>query len=167
MKEFLKNVGVKNLKELFLTQGRLKFAINLMYVSCFDKVRGTNFGGRQYQNEIGTTKNRANDYSATPCYLVKTLKELYITKEDTILDLGSGKGMAMYYMSKFPFKKIGGIELSRTLVDDAKCNLKKLCPHDKKRFRLAQGDARNLRDTMITIFLYLQFLSKRSCEGSY
>lgn len=106
MNNFLEQVGVTDIFELFQVEGRLYFAANLVQVSILDRIKGTNFGGRLSQNEIGTRKERANDYSASPCCLIKTLKKLYIEKGDTVMDLGCGKGLGMYYMSKFPFKKL-------------------------------------------------------------
>ena len=159
MRKFLNQVGVSNIKDLFTTQGRLYFAANLIWVNLFDKFRGTRFGGRLYQNEIGTSKERANDYSASPRCLIETLKTIQITREDTILDLGCGKGLGMYYMSKFPFKKIGGVELSKVLVEDTKYNLKKICPNDKKRFRVVHADAGKFKgyDSYNFFYIYNSF----------
>lgn len=130
IKDFYQAIGVKNLRQIILTPGRLYFGLNLLFVKIFDRFHGTDFSGgkrgRLLQSEIGTTKERANDYTPTPRSLIATLKLLDICKDDKILDMGCGKGLAMYYMSKFPFNKIGGIELSRNLCKHAKRNLKKV-----------------------------------------
>jgi len=45
-------------------------------------------------------------------YLVQLLNDLGVTKNDSIIDIGAGKGSAMRSMLKFPFKKVDGVELS-------------------------------------------------------
>lgn len=142
--QFLQGVGVGNIFQLFLTPGRLYFALNLLYVRVLDRWKGTDFsggrGGRLLQKEIGISINRGNDYSPTPRCLLRTLRKLYITPEDKIMDLGCGKGLAMYYMSKFPFSQIGGIELSRKLALEAKSNLN-IISGNKRRYRIIRADA--------------------------
>lgn len=105
---------------------RLSFKFNEVQVIIFDIFHRTNFSGRLYWDEIGTTKERANDYSASPKNILKTLKRMDISESDSIIDMGCGKGLAMYYMSKFPFGKIAGIELSESLLKMAKKNLKEI-----------------------------------------
>ena len=56
-------------------------------------------------------------------FLTQVLKILKIKENDTILDLGSGLGSAMIYMSKFPFKTISGLEYSKDLYEKCKVNL--------------------------------------------
>ena len=84
------------------------FRNNLKSVDEFDKKNGTNFGGRLYWDEIGTVKERANDYSPSPKDLVAQLKRHMFGVDDCIVDLGCGKGYAMYQLLQFPFKKVGG-----------------------------------------------------------
>lgn len=50
------------------------------------------------------------------------MKHFPITPDDCILDIGCGKGKAMYIMSKFPFSKVHGYDLSQSLVDIANNN---------------------------------------------
>lgn len=106
------------------------FRLNIKKVEIFDKRNGTNFGGRLYQNEIGTTKERANDYSPSPKDLIKLLKKSSIDKKDKIVDMGCGKGYAMFIMSKYGFGKVGGVELSSQLCNIANHNLVKMMPSE-------------------------------------
>ncbi len=107
---------------------RILFRYNLKKVEEFDKEHGTSFGGRMYWAETGTLKERANDYSPSPeKYLIKALKKLSVTGQDAAADMGCGKGYAMYLMSGFPFRRVGG-ELSRMLCLAAEENLKKVMP---------------------------------------
>lgn len=162
LKDIYKAIGVKNLRQLVFTPGRLYFGINLLFVELFDAFYGTDFSGgksgRLFQNEIGTTKERANDYTPTPRCLIKTLKLLNITKKDKILDMGCGKGLAMYYMSKFQFAKVSGIELSKILCIDARKNLKKIAKKNKT-FEIICADAGkwNGYDEYNYFFIYNSF----------
>jgi hypothetical protein len=58
--------------------------------------------------------------------LVKVLKRCNITKDDRILDMGSGKGGAMFSMARFPFAEVAGVEVARELDILAKHNAGKL-----------------------------------------
>ena len=126
-KEYLLKVA-----EMLYGTGKLKFQLNLGFVRLIDILHGTNFSGRLFHDEIGISKERANDYSATPLDLVKTLNKLKINFNDSIADLGCGKGLAMYYMSIFPFRKIGGVELSEVLAKTCEKNLNKILKHDNR-----------------------------------
>ena len=100
--------SVMKIADMLYSTGKLKFQVNLGFVRLIDVLCGTDFSGRLYHDEIGVSKERANDYSATPLDLFRTLHKCKITFEDSIVDLGCGKGLAMYYMSFFPFRKLGG-----------------------------------------------------------
>ena len=145
MNNFLEAASISHLYELFTVPGEMYFALNLIYVKFFDAVHKTAFGqggkyGRLKQREIGTLEERANDYSATPRCLINTLRQLNITNQDSIIDMGCGKGLAMYYMGKFPFRRIAGIELSEKLVAVAKINLK-ILHVNKKKYNVICADA--------------------------
>lgn len=57
------------------------------------------------------------------CYPVsRLLKRFDISENDTILDIGCGKGLFLYYALNFPFSKIDGIEYSEALVKIANVN---------------------------------------------
>lgn len=59
-------------------------------------------------------------------YLKELLKDFKINSQDSIIDVGCGKGSAMRTMIQFPFKKVDGIELSDTIAKIAQQNFKKL-----------------------------------------
>ena len=124
----------------FYTPGYVKFCLDFIPIYIFDLIHRTNFGGRIFQSELNISVDRANDYSATPNEIKKTLRKLNVSYCDAIADLGCGKGMGLYYMAQFPFYKIGGVELSERLIEDCKKNLGKLYPNDK-RFVLDCCDA--------------------------
>lgn len=92
------------------------FRRNLKSVKMFDLKNGTDFGGRLYWDEVGTTRDKANDYSPSPVGLFNTLRKMDISKNDKIVDMGCGKGFAMYIMSKYDFGKIGGWSFPKICV---------------------------------------------------
>lgn len=59
-------------------------------------------------------------------YLIRLLNDLHITDQDSILDIGCGKGSAMSAMLKFPFARVDGIELSKDIAEIATRNLTRL-----------------------------------------
>jgi len=71
--------------------------------------------GNRY-NEIIENKKDLSDYSthSPSCIeLYNVLKNLNICENDSIIDIGSGKGWALSLFHLFPFKKVTGIELSK------------------------------------------------------
>ncbi len=57
---------------------------------------------------------------------------LNIKETDRFLDVGSGKGYAMYMFSQFPFSAIHGVEMSEELARISKENLQKIFPDDNR-----------------------------------
>jgi SAM-dependent methyltransferase len=85
-------------------------------------------------------------------YLVRLLKDLQISDQDTILDIGCGKGSAMSVMLKFPFARVDGIELSKEVSEIAIRNLTNL---KRQRWHVFNGDAITYRDYNAYSMLYL------------
>lgn len=98
---------------IIVSPQRRRFQMNLWRVKWLDWRHGTNFGDRLYWDEIGTTKERANDYSPSPLHIMRTLKKIGVGKQDAIADLGCGKGYAMYLIAQFRPAMCGG---GRTIV---------------------------------------------------
>lgn len=91
--------------------------IYLKYLKAFKKL--------DYEGRIESGSEVYRGYEG--CYPVsKILKKLKITKKDSVIDIGCGKGLFLYYASKYPFSKITGIDYSSELIDIAKENAKKL-----------------------------------------
>ena len=67
-----------------------------------------------------------NKYQPSTDGLKKVLDKLPVKDTDVIVDIGCGKGKAMYLMSHFPFAYIDGIEFSNDLVKVAQENFKTL-----------------------------------------
>lgn len=88
--------------------------------------KGADFSGWMTQEEAGFAKTQGNQYQPSTGQLAKVLKKLSISEADSILDIGCGKGKAMYLMSRFPFHKIRGYDLSEELVHIANQNFELL-----------------------------------------
>ena len=88
-----------------------------------DKVRGVDFSALE-----SSMIDSAHGVHYTPSVSkgVKIiLRKLNITENDSIIDIGCGKGKAISLFSKFPFSKNDGVEISDELVKIAtKNNLK-------------------------------------------
>lgn len=124
----------------------------------FEKKYGVDFGGLiKNGRKLGIKKGEGNGYE--PCYdMTHLLSKLNITEEDSFLDIGCGKGWAMYKFSQFPFSKIVGIELNEELINIAKQNLSKLKPEDKRFVFLHQNALDfNDYDDFNYIFMYNTF----------
>ncbi len=85
-------------------------------------------------------------------YLVQLFDALNITSNDRILDIGCAKGGAMRCMTKFPFSKIDGIEISGILSNIATKNFVKL---NERRVEIKNIDASVFLDYKDYDFLYL------------
>jgi predicted RNA methylase len=80
-----------------------------------------------YPAELGLSPDRvywsSSSGGAALGYVLRTLR---ITHNDSIIDVGCGKGGAIITLCAFKFGKVAGVELSDKLVDIALQNLKKL-----------------------------------------
>ena len=98
-------------KVSFLQETKRKIYRGLKMIK--EKMTGIDFTKGLTLEELGLTEEEGNIYAASASYdLQKVLASLTITRNDAILDLGCGKGAAMYEMSKFPFARIAGVEIN-------------------------------------------------------
>jgi len=85
-------------------------------------------------------------------FLRNVLKKMNISENDTIIDLGCGKGGALISMAKFPFKKLIGIEYSNSIFLIAKNNIKKTYA---ERIEITQGDAGDFKSYDEVNYIYM------------
>ncbi|MFA7402535.1 MAG: methyltransferase domain-containing protein [Pelobacteraceae bacterium] len=80
-----------------------------------------------YLEELNLPEERCHYYanSGGP-HLDRVLKALKITRQDSIVDFGSGKGGALITMSRYPFAGIAGVEIAPELAAIAQQNFAKL-----------------------------------------
>lgn len=89
-----------------------------------DKKAGLDFTIVNYK-PIALGLDPKESYSSEPSgniFLGRILKDLGVSRNDSIIDIGCGKGSAMRYMLKFPFKKVAGVEISEQLCSIARKN---------------------------------------------
>ncbi len=79
-------------------------------------------------------------------YLSQVLDSLNITERDSIVDLGSGKGSALIWLTRYNFGKIAGVELSFEFLEIARTNLQKLGIKNIDLFCLDAGNFDKLDD---------------------
>lgn len=109
-----------------------------------ERIRGVDFSTVIQPEEIGFNSKLVNHSSPSGNkYLISLLDDLDITNQDSILDIGSGKGSAMQTMLKYPFLRVDGIELSNYLAIVAKQNFKKL---KVRRSKIFNCDATSFND---------------------
>jgi SAM-dependent methyltransferase len=76
-------------------------------------------------NDLGLPPDRSHDYRHSGgIHLENVLDSLNITREDAIVDFGSGKGGALITFAKYPFSKILGVELLPELIAIAENNFR-------------------------------------------
>lgn len=95
---------------------------------------GADFGRWKEVDELGIDESHGNPYqTSTPGNLKRALRDMKITDKDSVLDIGCGKGRTMYILSKFPFRKIDGYDISEELVRTANENFNLLNVDDRCR----------------------------------
>lgn len=119
---------------------------------------GVDFGGYiPNAKKLGIDPACCNGYEAS--YPMPEIFELLkIQAGDRILDVGSGKGYAMFMFSQFPFSQIHGVELSEELVKISKANIQKIFSEDN-RFQIFLGNALDFEylDNYNYIYMYNPF----------
>jgi len=119
----------------------------------WEKINGLDFSTVVPVVELGLDESLVTKGSPS-CnkYLVQLFDVLNITSNDRILDIGCAKGGAMRCMTKFPFSKIDGIEISGILSNIATKNFVKL---NERRVEIKNIDASAFSDYKDYDFLYL------------
>ena len=115
----------------------LRYRKKVVYLAALKAFKGLDFTGRNETDEPGL-----NGYEG--CYpLNALLRSLNITEADSIIDIGCGKGLFLYYASRFQFGRIDGLEYSEELVQTAKRNVGLMSDH---RLHIYHQDAREYSD---------------------
>lgn len=119
-----------------------------------DRMRGVDFTSPVSKEKAGTQNFDDALYYASSGYVPEVrmaLEYLNITSQDSIIDYGCGKGAVLVTFAKYPFRKIAGIDLSRTLLETCELNLIKL---NLQRIELITGDATTFTDIDDFNFFY-------------
>jgi SAM-dependent methyltransferase len=145
----------ENLKELipgqyhkYLDPERYMNFIQVRLTSYYDKKRGLDF--IEYGPEpveLGLNPELSSRYEPSDnITLHRVLKDLEITQEDNIIDVGCGKGSAMRTMLKYPFSRVDGIEISGLLSDIAEKNFRILKTKNVRIFNIDAAEFKNFDD---------------------
>ncbi len=123
------------------------------YSKIHDKYTGLDTVNRIHENDLGIPLHlMPNRYEGSGnSYMKRVLLDLNITNNDIIIDYGCGKGRALLYFSKFPFKKIIGIEYSHSVFLVAQENIKKI---KDPRILILHKDAGDFQDLDDINFFY-------------
>ena len=90
----------------------------------FDLFRNKDYLKTISSEELGFDGSKYHRYSTSDnFYLKKIINYINVGKDDSIIDIGSGKGSVLRFFLKYPFKKIGGLEISEKLIEISKSNL--------------------------------------------
>ncbi len=133
----------------------------------FDKEHGTDTSGL-ISGELLTSGHK-NDtwstayYGISPSLLTQAIEALEIEPQRfTFVDLGSGKGRALLVASRFPFRKIVGVEFIPELSSAASANVAKFSPPWRRcqEIETINGDATEFEYPAgpLVIYLYNPFL---------
>jgi SAM-dependent methyltransferase len=112
-----------------------------------EKIKGVDFSANAEDHESSVDHSYGVHY--TPSIkngLVTILKKLPVKEDESIIDIGCGKGKAMYFMSKFPFKQIDGFDISEELCNVARKNLEVLNVRNATVLCANASDFKNYND---------------------
>jgi 16S rRNA G966 N2-methylase RsmD len=92
----------------------------------FERRYGVRTAGRIGLDELGVAdEDRVYYIPANWWTLRRTLPRREMTADDVFIDLGSGMGRMVLEATRYPFKRVIGVELSRDLHDIARTNLER------------------------------------------
>lgn len=107
-----------------IIKGFIYNRINGSYWGRIEKKYGVNI-----QTIINSGDRHRGNYGFTPVrhlkFFERYLRKAEITADDSIIDVGCGVGGMLFYFSRYPFKKISGLEYSRELAERCLDNLSK------------------------------------------
>jgi cyclopropane fatty-acyl-phospholipid synthase-like methyltransferase len=94
--------------------------------------------------KLGLSSERSFHHAASGgVFLADILKGMEIPRASRVVDLGCGKGSALWTLAWFPFEHVAGVELSVPLARIAEENIKKL---GLKNVSVHVSDAADYRD---------------------
>ncbi|HEY6270847.1 MAG TPA: class I SAM-dependent methyltransferase [Terriglobales bacterium] len=131
----------------------------------FDRRYGVETSERVHPAQFGISPFLAansEEYRPVPAAFQGVLRSLRIEYPDWVfVDLGAGKGRALFLAAQFPFREIVGVEISSKLVGIARQNIAgfQAKRSNQARIQLIQEDAGAYRfpDSNLLIFLHNPF----------
>jgi len=128
----------------------------------FDWVYGVETYERDPTYYVGT-RREDSPYCATDWFVLKTiLDRLHINEQEVFVDLGCGKGRALFIASGYPFKLIEGVEISKPLFQTVKRNLNSVRSEQKAKCRSIEVYNRDVESYSfpvdpLVVFMYHPF----------
>ena len=109
-----------------ISRGNLRFAFKYLLFYVNITVKKLDLGQASLLN-LGLSSERSIAFQSTSGPILEAVfNKLKITPTDAVIDFGSGKGGALITLTKYPFRRIAGVEISPSLVEIAQRNLAKL-----------------------------------------
>lgn len=122
------------------------------------RLRGLDFG-RVSLDQLGLSPEHSVEHAVSAGRPLKTaLHLLNIGPTDTIIDMGCGKGGAMFVMTQFPFARVAGLDISEDLLQIARRNFTRL---GIDRIKLFCEDAEKF--TNLDDYNYIYFFNPFPC----
>ncbi len=132
----------------------------------FDLLHGTDTGGRYSAadlDSVSLSSLYATGYlGIPPSTLRSALAALPVNHEDfSFVDIGCGKGRALFVAAEFPFRRLFGVEIASKLCEVAWANAARN-PAWEKRVSIANQDAKSFvfPDGPLVLFFYYPFYSR-------
>jgi 16S rRNA G527 N7-methylase RsmG len=107
--------------------GRIKAGrFDSLWYSFWVRLRGLDLRPASVE-DLGLSANRSKGHASSGgADFVRVLKTIPIISGDRAIDMGSGKGGAVFSLARFPFVEVVGVELSEKLVRIAEANTARL-----------------------------------------
>lgn len=115
---------------------------------------GCDFAQWETNDELGIDESKGNKYMPSGDSLKGVLKKIPINNQSKIIDIGCGKGKAMYIMSKYPFSQVKGLDLSEKLVNISNGNFELLGTSGKCKAFVADASTFTDYDEFSHFYVY-------------
>lgn len=112
----------------FMTLRSVKKNVRVLGDIVAERVLGFDFSAFCESSSLGLDPELCHPYErSSPVLLYKAFDDLNIAPGDNLLDVGCGKGYALYLLRRrYAFSRVDGIEISPRLVEVARRNMMKL-----------------------------------------
>jgi len=129
-------------------------------IALFDRIHGTDTSGFIYGAWLSTLFGTAY-IGSSPSSLRPALAALPIVHKDfTFIDLGCGKGRALFVAAEFPFRRLIGVEMAGELCEIARANVV-TNPEWESRISIIKQHAKDFvyPDGPLLLYLYNPFFA--------
>jgi SAM-dependent methyltransferase len=130
-------VGRVRAKGLSNTWSRIRF---LAHTAWWERKLGINTRGFIPWHFLGPDPDSVDYEPVGYVTLTRAFAELKVSSNDVLLDYGCGMGRPVCFATRFPFRRIIGVELSDSLVDDARRNAAKAMARRSSRAGIGEAE---------------------------